>query len=239
MIAQSLGLADLDQIGAKLTEMIDPENGGLGGAPKFPNPPILEFILRYAHRKQDGSARRRFFLSLERMALGGIHDQIGGGFARYSVDERWHVPHFEKMLYDNAQLLELYAVAAQETGRALFRSAAEGIVDWLRREMVTADGAFASSLDADSEGEEGRFYVWTLAEIQEALGADAELFARVYDVTQEGNWEHTNVLNRLMSGEAPADVEARWRRMRERLLARRQRGYARAPTTRSWPTGTV
>src|SRR4051812_7266113 len=218
----SLGLADLDQVGAKLTEMIDAENGGLGGAPKFPNPAILEFLLRYAHRARNEAARHGFLLSLERMALGGIHDQIGGGFARYSVDERWHVPHFEKMLYDNAQLLELYAVAAQETGRALFRSAAEGIVGWLQREMVTADGAFASSLDADSEGEEGRFYVWTLAEIQEALGEDADFFARVYDVTPEGNWEHTNVLNRLMSGEAPVDVEARLAGMRERLLERRE-----------------
>jgi uncharacterized protein YyaL (SSP411 family) len=217
----SLDLADLDRIGQALTGAIDPQNGGLGGAPKFPNPAILEFLLRYAHRARNEAARHGFLLSLERMALGGIHDQIGGGFARYSVDERWHVPHFEKMLYDNAQLLELYAVAAHETGRALFRSAAEGIADWLEREMVTPDGAFASSLDADSEGEEGRFYVWALREIEEVLGPDSALFARIYDVSEAGNWEHTNVLNRLLSGESAGEVEERLAPMRKRLLARR------------------
>jgi uncharacterized protein YyaL (SSP411 family) len=218
----SLGLTDLDRIGAKLMELIDSENGGLPGAPKFPNPTVLEFLLRYALRTGDGNARQLFLLTMERMALGGIHDQIGGGFARYSVDERWHVPHFEKMLYDNAQLLELYAVAAHETGRALFRSAADGIVAWLDREMVTPDHAFASSLDADSEGEEGRFYVWSFDEIEEVLGSeDAALFTRVYDVSRDGNWEHKNVLNRLNSGEAPPAIEARLAQMSTRLLEHR------------------
>lgn len=219
--AGNLGLADLDRIGAALTDAFDAENGGLQGAPKFPNPPILEFILRYARRAGADLARSRFLLSLERMALGGIHDQIGGGFARYSVDERWHVPHFEKMLYDNAQLLELYAIAAHESGRALFRSAAEGIVTWLQREMTTPEAAFASSLDADSDGEEGRFYVWDLREIQEALGEDSAFFASIYDVSENGNWEQTNVLNRLVTGEAPPDIEERLTPLRESLLQRR------------------
>jgi uncharacterized protein len=214
--------ADLDRMGLRLTELIDPENGGLQGAPKFPNPPILEFLLRYAKRARDGGARQRFLLSLERMALGGIHDHLGGGFARYSTDERWLAPHFEKMLYDNAQLLELYALGYAETGRALFRDAAEGIVAWLEREMTIPEGAFASSLDADSEGEEGRFYVWSLAEIREVLGeADAAFFAKVYDISEHGNWEGTNIPNRLISGEAPPEIEQRLAATRAKLLERR------------------
>jgi uncharacterized protein YyaL (SSP411 family) len=217
-----LGLADLDRMALRLTELIDTEHGGLQGAPKFPNPPILEYLLRYARRANDGAARHRFLLTLERMALGGIQDHLGGGFARYSVDERWLVPHFEKMLYDNAQLLELYALGFAETGRPLFRQAAEGIVSWLEREMVTPEGAFASSLDADSEGEEGRFYVWSLAEIREVLGEeDAGFFARVYDITEAGNFEGHNIPNRLISGEAPPAVEERLAALREKLLERR------------------
>jgi uncharacterized protein YyaL (SSP411 family) len=218
----TLGPADLDRMGLRLSELIDTENGGLQGAPKFPNPPILEYLIRYAGRTGDAEARRRFLLTLERMALGGIHDHLGGGFARYSVDERWLVPHFEKMLYDNAQLLELFALAYAETGRALFRDAATGIVAWLEREMTTPEGAFASSLDADSEGEEGRFYVWSLPEIREILGdEDAAFFARVYDISPEGNFEGHNIPNRLVSGEAPPAVEERLAAMREKLLDRR------------------
>ena len=214
--------ADLDRMGLRLTELIDPENGGLQGAPKFLNPPLLEFLLRYARRTRDGQARQRFLLSLERMALGGIHDHLGGGFARYSTDERWLAPHFEKMLYDNAQLLELYALGYAETGRPLFRDAAAGIVAWVEREMTTSEGAFASSLDADSEGEEGRFYVWSLAEIREVLGeADAAFFAKVYDMSEPGNWEGTNIPNRLLSGEAPPEIEERLASLRARLLERR------------------
>ncbi|MGO4570780.1 thioredoxin domain-containing protein [Microvirga sp. 2TAF3] len=217
----TLSLADLDQLGSRLASIIDPANGGLQGAPKFPNPPILEFLARQARRGGDGQARERFLLTLERMALGGIHDHLGGGFARYTVDERWLVPHFEKMLYDNAQLLELYALAYAETGRALFRDAAQGIVTWLEREMVTPEGAFASSLDADSEGVEGRFYVWSLAEIREVLGEDAAIFAKVYDITEEGNWEETNIPNRLLSGEVAPQLEERLAAMRAKLLERR------------------
>ncbi|WP_262031205.1 thioredoxin domain-containing protein [Microvirga sp. Mcv34] len=218
----TLGLDDLDRLGIRLAALIDPENGGLQGAPKFPNPPILEFLYRYADRTSDDAAKRLFLLTLERMALGGIHDHLGGGFARYSVDERWLVPHFEKMLYDNAQLLELYGLAYAETGRAVFRDAAEGIVTWLEHEMTTPEGAFASSLDADSEGEEGRFYVWSLAEIRDVLGEeDAAFFAKVYDITEEGNFEGRNIPNRLISGEAPPAVEERIAGLRAKLLDRR------------------
>ena len=218
----TLGLDDLDRLGLRLSELIDRENGGLQGAPKFPNPPILEFLYRYARRSGDEAAKQRFLLTLERMALGGIRDHLGGGFARYSVDERWLVPHFEKMLYDNAQLLELYALAYAETGRRLFRDAAEGIVAWLHREMALPEGAFAASLDADSEGEEGRFYVWSLADIRESLGEeDAAFFAQVYDITAEGNFEGHNIPNRLLSGEAPPAIEERLAVMRTTLLERR------------------
>ncbi|NIX75525.1 thioredoxin domain-containing protein [Microvirga terricola] len=218
----SLGLDDLDTLGQKLTTVMDPQNGGLQGAPKFPNPPILECLLRYARRTGDELARSRFLLTMERMALGGIHDHLGGGFARYAVDERWLVPHFEKMLYDNAQLLELFALAFTETGRPLFRDAAEGIVTWLKREMTLPGGAFAASLDADSEGVEGKFYVWSLAEIVEVLGdEDAAFFAKFYDITGEGNWEETNIPNRLLSGEADPETEARLAGPRQKLLGRR------------------
>jgi len=137
-------------------------------------------------------------LTLEHICEGGIYDHLGGGFARYSVDERWLVPHFEKMLYDNAQLLKLLALAHARTGHPLFRQRAAETVGWLAREMTTPGGAFSASLDADSEGEEGKFYVWSLAEIEQVLGADgAALFAPEYDVTAEGNFEGHNILNRL------------------------------------------
>jgi hypothetical protein len=217
----ALTLADLDTLGTKVTEIIDPEHGGVKGAPKFPNPGILEMLARYARRSGNRVAHARFLLTLERMALGGIHDHLGGGFARYSTDERWLVPHFEKMLYDNAQLLELFALAAAETGRPLFREAAEGIVAWLQREMTTPEGAFASSLDADSEGEEGRFYVWSLSEVRQVLGNDAAVFEQIYDITEEGNWEGTNIPNRLLAGEVSLDLEERLAVMRQQLLEHR------------------
>lgn len=217
----ALTATELNDLGQRLSAALDPVHGGLPGAPKFPNPPILECVYRHARRSGDVTARERFLLSMERMALGGIHDHLGGGFARYAVDERWLVPHFEKMLYDNAQLLELYALAFAESGRALFRHAAEGIVAWLRREMVTAEGAFAASLDADSEGVEGKFYVWNLDEIRAVLGADTTVFAAAYDISPHGNWEETNIPNLLVTGELPADLDQRLAPMREKLLARR------------------
>jgi uncharacterized protein len=218
----SVGRADLDKLGAQLPRAFDPVNGGLGSAPKFPNPPILEFLWRYADRTGNPDARRTFLLTLERMARGGIHDHLGGGFARYSVDARWLVPHFEKMLYDNAQLLELYGLAAQETGNAIFADAARGIIAWLAREMTTQQGAFAASLDADSEGVEGKFYVWGADEIGEVLGADdARLFAEHYDVTAAGNWEEHNILNRLDTPDPDTTTASRLAVMRDKLLARR------------------
>jgi uncharacterized protein YyaL (SSP411 family) len=210
---------ELDAAARQIGNMFDPVNGGLRGAPKFPQPAILEMLWRAGLRSGDA----RFFEvvehSLERMCEGGIYDHLGGGFSRYSVDERWLVPHFEKMLYDNAQLLELLALAWQRSGKPLFAERARETVGWLRREMTTSDGAFCASLDADSEGEEGKFYVWSKNEIIELVGPEAaEFFARHYDVTDEGNFEGHNILNRLDDGSRSADDDARLVALRAILL---------------------
>ncbi len=193
----TLGLAELDAAVAQVSNMFDPVNGGLRGAPKFPQPAILEMLWRAGLRSSDARFFETVEHTLERMSEGGIYDHLGGGFSRYSVDERWLVPHFEKMLYDNAQLLELLALAWQRNGRPLFAERARETVGWLKREMTIPQGAFAASLDADSEGEEGKFYVWSLREIRQALGADADDFAMQYDATAGGNFEGRNILNRL------------------------------------------
>ena len=178
-------------------------------------------------RTAAGAFFGRVLLTLEHISEGGIYDHLGGGFARYSVDERWLVPHFEKMLYDNAQLLELLAVAYAATGAALYRARAEETVGWLKREMTTADGAFCASLDADSEGEEGKFYVWSLAEIEAVLGPeDAAAFAAEYDVTAEGNFEGHNILNRLkhlprnMTFDGPSPIDRSGLAMMRGMLLR-------------------
>jgi hypothetical protein len=156
------------------------------------------------------------------MSEGGIYDHLGGGFSRYSVDERWLVPHFEKMLYDNAQLLELLALAFQRSGAPLFAQRARETVEWLRREMTTDEGAFAASLDADSEGEEGKFYVWSKNEIVELIGPDAaEFFARHYDVTDVGNFEGHNILNRLKGTPRSQADETHLSNLRATLLEAR------------------
>jgi uncharacterized protein len=216
----TFGLKELDGAAAQIGNMFDSVNGGLRGAPKFPQPAIMEMLWRAGIRTRD----RRFFdtveHSLERMSQGGIYDHLGGGFSRYSVDEKWLVPHFEKMLYDNAQLLELLALAYQHSRNGLFAQRARETVGWLKREMTTKDGAFAASLDADSEGEEGKFYVWSYDEVLRILGTDdGEYFARHYDVTSHGNFEHHNILNRLAEREHSDADEARLAKLRQGLLA--------------------
>ncbi len=162
--------------------------------------------------------------TLERICEGGIYDHLGGGFSRYSVDERWLVPHFEKMLYDNAQLLELLALAYGRTGNPLFRQRAAETVGWLEREMTTAEGAFSASLDADSEGEEGKFYVWSEAEIVDALGPEnAALFVQHYDVSEEGNFEGQNILNRLNVLPRSKEDEAKLAMLRHQLFMLREK----------------
>src|SRR5262249_11430605 len=183
---------------------------------------MLEFLWRAGQRMND----KRYFgaveLTLNRICEGGIYDHLGGGFSRYSVDERWLVPHFEKMLYDNALLLELLALAYQRSANELFRQRARETVAWLAREMTTEEGAFCASLDADSEGEEGKFYVWSLAEITAVLGQeDAAFFAAHYDVTPGGNFEGHNILNRLKHLPRSMDDDKRLAPMGEKLLATR------------------
>jgi uncharacterized protein YyaL (SSP411 family) len=200
----------LDGFAMQVARLIDTTNGGLRGAPKFPQCAMFEFLWRAGLRGADA----RFFdlvdHTLERISEGGIYDHLAGGFSRYSVDERWLVPHFEKMLYDNAQLLELLALAHLRSRKPLFLARARETIGWLTREMTTKEGAFSSSLDADSEGEEGKFYVWSLADITALLGeTDAAFFAAHYDVSAGGNFEGHNILNRLKSLPRTSEDEAR------------------------------
>jgi uncharacterized protein YyaL (SSP411 family) len=178
-----------------LGQQFDPTWGGFGSAPKFPQPMTIELLLRESLRNEGTDALEMAELTLRKMADGGMYDHLGGGFARYSVDHRWLVPHFEKMLYDNAQLARVYLHAWQVTGNDFYRRITEETLDYVLLEMRHADGGFYSSQDADSEGVEGKFYVWSADEIREALGEDADTFIRVYGVSNEGNWEGHNILN--------------------------------------------
>ena len=182
----------------QLGQYFDPEHGGFDGAPKFPNPGLLQLFLRAGVSARMAEAVERVIFSLEKMARGGIHDQIGGGFHRYSTDERWLVPHFEKMLYDNAQLLRIYANGYQLTKSAEFRRVIRETAAYVRREMTSAEGGFFATQDADSEGEEGKYYVWTPEAIRDAIGLEpARLIIDYYGVSREGNFEGANILNRM------------------------------------------
>ena len=212
-----------ERVARAIAEHVDAVHGGIGGAPKFPQAPVLELIWRTSLLTGDRTLRQRTLHTLARISQGGIYDHLGGGFARYSVDAFWLVPHFEKMLYDNAQLLHLLASAWAATGELLFRERAAETVAWLEREMLE-DGAFAASLDADSEGEEGKFYVWTADEIDALLGPDAPAFRLAYGVTANGNWEGKTILNRLHEPGLPGPAEAdTLRRCRQSLLEARER----------------
>src|SRR5271167_2147584 len=175
-VGTTIGPAALDSAARQLGGIIDPVNGGTRGAPKFPQAALFELLWRAGLR----TGEQRYFaaveITLDRICEGGIFDHLGGGFSRYSVDERWLTPHFEKMLYDNAQLLELLAIAYLRSGKPLYRQRARETVAWLKREMTTGEGAFSASLDADSEGEEGKFYVWSYNEVMQELGTDDGAF---------------------------------------------------------------
>ena len=212
---------DLTQASDDLLRLVDLKAGGLRGAPKFPNAPIFRFFWSEFFRRGDPALRSAVRGLLDGICAGGIYDHLGGGFARYSTDAAWLAPHFEKMLYDNAQILELLALCHAETPTAIYASRAQETFAWLMREMKVGD-AFAASLDADSEGEEGRFYVWSADEVAALLGEDAPAFAAAYDVSAQGNWEGSNVLRRLTPLGAPAD-EARLAASRARLLAAREK----------------
>jgi len=216
----------LDAVASAYLRMNDAEQGGLKGAPKFPNPPIFRFLWQNAFRTGTPDGQDALHLMLQRMSQGGIYDHLGGGYARYSTDAEWLVPHFEKMLYDNAQLLELLALAYAHRPDPLYRQRAVETVDWMTRDMTAAvvDGraAFAASEDADSEGEEGKFYVWTEAEADALLGDASAAFKRAYDVTPGGNWEGHTILRRVTPMGSP-EQEAALAQARAILLQARSR----------------
>ncbi len=214
----------LEEAADAIVRHVDLDHGGLRGAPKFPQTSTFEFLWRMYLRTNNSSFRTAVETTLTHICQGGIYDHLGGGFARYAVDQYWLVPHFEKMLYDNAQLISLLSRVVSHTGNRLFRQRIEETVDWLFNEMLTPSGGYAASYDADSEGEEGKFYVWSAAEIDAALPAnDAELFKSVYDVSPAGNWEGTNIPNRLQSLELRDDeTEARLARSRKVLFELRK-----------------
>ena len=210
----------------------DDVHGGVGQAPKFPQPMTYEFLLRHHLRTQDSDALEIVELTLDRMAYGGIYDQAGGGFHRYSTDPVWLVPHFEKMLYDNALLATLYLHAYQVTGKELYRHVVEETLEYVRREMTDPSGGFYSAQDADSEGVEGKFFVWRPEEIVEVLGAqEGDIVCRYYGVTPEGNFEGGSILNvpsdpadfAAGAGMAPTELHALLARSRSKLLEARGR----------------
>jgi uncharacterized protein YyaL (SSP411 family) len=215
----------LDAATRRLAATFDGRRGGFGGAPKFPAPMTLEFLLRGWRRSQDPETLRIETATLDAMANGGIRDQLGGGFARYSTDADWLVPHFEKMLYDNAQLAHAYLEAYRATGEDRYRAVVESTLDFVLRELATPDGAFASALDADSEGEEGRFYVWTDADLRTVLtdarltASEVDAVARYWDATPQGNWEGRSILH----VSSPTPGQNLIDRARAALLAARER----------------
>ncbi|HSJ53981.1 MAG TPA: thioredoxin domain-containing protein [Anaerolineae bacterium] len=214
---QELARETLDAAYTQLEQQFDPQHGGWDAAPKFPQPMALEFLLRYHYTSGSTQSLDMVTRTLEAMARGGMYDQIGGGFHRYSVDDHWLVPHFEKMLYDNAQLARVYLHAWQVTGNEFFRTITEEILDYVMREMMDPGGGFYSTQDADSEGEEGKYFVWTPDEIRAVLDDEAEAFMEAYGVTREGNFEGKNILQLVGS----LDDRERFAPARRKLLAAR------------------
>jgi uncharacterized protein YyaL (SSP411 family) len=234
--------AVLDDAYAMLHGQFEPTYGGFGGAPKFPQPMTFEFLLRYAQRTNTSLAWTMLDKTLHAMAEGGMYDQLGGGFHRYSVDEKWLVPHFEKMLYDNALLARVYVEVFQATGDPFYRRIAEETLDYLAREMRHPAGGFYSTQDADSlptaqshETEEGAFFVWTPAELREALGGDAMIFAQLFDVTEKGNFEGKNILHVARTQAEVARVTGMPLEQIEQLVARSKRKLLDARARRPHP----
>ncbi|HEX2683163.1 MAG TPA: thioredoxin domain-containing protein [Ferruginibacter sp.] len=198
-------IEELDEQFNSIKGQIDFREGGPDRAPKFPMPSVWEYLLHYHYLTKHKEALQAVTITLDNMACGGIYDHLQGGFARYSTDVHWHVPHFEKMLYDNAQLVSLYSKAYQATKDPLYQKVVYETLGFIAQELTSPEGGFYSSLDADSEGVEGKFYVWTKAEIEAALEANAEIFSEYYDITDNGNWEHGNsILLRKETDEAIA-----------------------------------
>ncbi|MBT3330652.1 MAG: thioredoxin domain-containing protein [Rhodospirillaceae bacterium] len=219
-----ISYAILDQVAKLLAEQVDMEHGGLGQAPKFPQTYAIEMILRGWLRKQDQNMIAAADITLTGMCQGGIYDHLAGGFARYSTDAAWLAPHFEKMLYDNAQLIDVLTLAWQIDNKPLYKTRIAETIAWTLDEMVVPGGGLAATLDADSEGEEGRFYVWQAVEIDAVLGDDATVFKAAYDVTPHGNWEGKTILNRSAKPELGDNAyEAKLKACREKLLQHRSK----------------
>ena len=185
---------DINSIADNILKNADKQWGGFGNAPKFPQTYSIQFLLRHYHFTQSEASLNQALLSLKKMIQGGIYDHLGGGFARYSTDTRWQIPHFEKMLYDNALLINVLSEAYQITKEPIYADTLHETIQFLQNELSHQGGGFFSALDADSEGIEGKYYVWQKKEIETLLGADSEVFCRCYDVKAEGNWEHVNIL---------------------------------------------
>lgn len=194
-------------IAGNLLKTADKEEGGFGRPPKFPQFALIRYLLAFGHFKKNEEARSHAHFSLLKMIRGGIYDQVGGGLCRYSVDGEWLVPHFEKMLYDNALFLETLAEAYQESKNEEYKIVAYQTLDWLEREMKSAEAGYISALDADSEGVEGKYYTWSVDEFEQIAGADAEWMKNYFSATEKGNFEHTNILSRKQG--FPEDVEKR------------------------------
>ncbi len=207
----------IHDISGRFLDQVDIVEGGRRGAPKFPMPNNWEYLLKYADRANNAEALQAVTTTLDKMANGGIYDHVGGGFARYSVDGVWKVPHFEKMLYDNAQLVSLYAQAYSKTKNPQYRRVIEETLTFVQRELTSPDGGYYSSLDADSEGEEGKYYIWTTAELDQLLGDQAQLYKDYYSVTVEGNWEHGN--NILHITESPLAIAKKYQLSEEELIS--------------------
>jgi uncharacterized protein YyaL (SSP411 family) len=242
LAAGQINTGVLDDAYATLRGLFEPSYGGFGGAPKFPQPMTFEFLLRYAKRTGTSLAWTMLDKTLRAMAEGGMYDQLGGGFHRYSVDEKWLVPHFEKMLYDNALLARVYIEMFQATSDPFYRRIAEQTLDYLVREMRHPDGGFYSTQDADSlpapdahEKEEGAFFVWTPAEVREILGGDAMIFAQLFDITERGNFEGKNILHVARTPAEVARVTGTPLEKIEELIARSKQKLFQARARRPKP----
>ncbi|MBL4716022.1 MAG: thioredoxin domain-containing protein [Bacteroidia bacterium] len=225
--APAFSISLLDETVEKWANNFDNKEGGPNRAPKFPIPNNYHFLLRYYYHKQDQEILDHVLLTLNKMAFGGIYDQLGGGFARYSTDKVWKAPHFEKMLYDNGQLVSLYSEAYQLTKDPLYKQIVYETIEFIQRELTSPEFGFYSSLDADSEGEEGKFYVWTRNELEEILGDDEPLFSEYYNVTYNGNWEHyNNILLRQKTDKEFADKhKISVEDLREKLISAKKKVF--------------
>ncbi len=227
---------DLKTVYTKLESKFDTEWGGMDKAPKFIMPSVWQWLLRYYRITQDEAALLQLNLTLKRIVRGGIYDQVGGGFARYSVDAYWFAPHFEKMLYDNAQLISLYSEAFAVTKDEEYKTVVYECFEWLQREMMSDHGAFYSALDADSEGVEGKYYIWKKDEIERIVEDEAELLCYYYNITEEGNWEHgANILNRHKTDEFFLEEKGLGKKEWESILRRAKKAILRERNNRIAP----